>query len=346
MKILITCELFPPDFTGGGETLIYKTAEKLVESGHEVKVLTTGSPKIKKYKNIETIRLPVNRYLMNLMFPVIAYHARDADIIQTTSGNACFPSWLASKISGKPVCCYVNHILGGNWKKIKGILSGTIFEFFERIFLARSYDAIIFQNKSSKEIGAKIGIKKNVFMLQPGLIYEKFHAGKKKPFVLFVGNFSMNRAMVKVKGLDNLIEAAKNLPEVKFLIVGKGSYLNELKKISTKNVLFKGPLTSKQLVPLYSQALIFCLPSLSEGFGLTILEAMASGCTIVSTIDLGQKGILIKNNNPEEIEQAIRKMIGNYKMAVRLGKRNRTLAKRFTWQNFINRLNRIYGLIS
>ena len=346
MRILITCELFPPNFTGGGETLIYKIAEKLVESGNEVKVLTTGNPKIKKYKNIETIRLPVNRYLMNLMFPVIAYYAKDVDIIQTTSGNACFPSWLASKISGKPVCCYVNHILGKNWKKIKGLLTGTIFEFLERIFLARSYDAIVFQNKSSKEIGARIGIKKNIFMLQPGLIYEKFHTGKKKPFVLFVGNFSMNKAMAKVKGLDNLTEAARNLSEVKFLIVGKGSYLNELKKTSPKNVLFKGPLTSKQLAPLYSQALIFCLPSLSEGFGLTILEAMASGCAIVSTIDLGQKGILTKSNSPEEIEHAIKKLVGNYKMAIRLGKRNRTLAKRFTWKNFINRLNEVYGLIS
>ena len=101
MRILITHELFPPNVAGGGEKLIFKIAKALVEKGHSVKVLTSGDSKIKEYDGIKTVRVPINRYSMNLTAFLIAYHTRDVDIIQTSSGNVCFPSWVAAKLMNK-----------------------------------------------------------------------------------------------------------------------------------------------------------------------------------------------------------------------------------------------------
>jgi len=348
LKILITHELFPPDIVGGGEKLVYKLAKALVDRGHSVKVLTSGNPKRKKYNGIKTIRIPINRYLMNLSVFNIAFHARDVDIITTSSGNTCFPSWIVAKLINKPICCYVHHILGSYWMDVKGKVLGKIFEFAEKIFLNRSYDTIIFQNESSKKIGIEMGIDKNrISMLQPGIDYKKFQMKgiKKESFVLFVGNLSMDKAIVETKGLKYLIEAAKKLPNMKFVIVGEGDYLSELKQNSPPNVVFKGKLIGKPLIKLYNRALIYCLPSLNEGFGATILEAMASGCSIISTINLGQEGEILIPKSTKDIVKAIEYRINNPKIARMEGKKNKRIVKKFKWNKFVTELIRIYNSI-
>ncbi len=346
MKILITHEIFPPEFTGGGEFLLLKIASILKKNGHSIKVFTSGNPEIKSYKGIKTIRIPVNRYALNLSLPLLLKHALWADIILTTSGNLCFPSWIASKILRKPICCYVNHILGPYWKDVRGQFLGRVFEFFEKIFLSRDFDAIIFQNKTALTLGKKIGLKaKKIFLIHPGVDSKKYRPEKKENFILFVGSISMDKALVKLKGIEYLIRAAKEIKEADFIIVGGGEGLTKLKKKTPKNVIFKGVVKGKKLRNLYSKALIFCLPSLSEGFGFSIVEAMASGCVIVSTIDLGQKGIIIKPKNYKQLTKAISYFLSDIKKAKKLGRENIKIAKRFTWEKFekdlINILNSI-----
>jgi len=349
MKILIVQEFFPPDVVGGGETLALKLATLLKEKGHEVKVLCTGKISEKTYLGIRTIRIPVNRYLMNLFFPLVVWHARDVDIIQTTSGNTAFPSWIAAKFLRKPVVCYVHHIAGKNWRYIRGPILGHIFQFMEKIFLGRSFDKVIFQNKHSKSIGRSVGIKNSqMVMITPGIDCEKYNPRgiKKENFVLFVGSIKMSKQIVNVKGLNHLLESAKMLPHVKFVVVGGGEYLDELKKESPVNVEFTGPLIGKPLLSMFKKASIFCLPSLSEGFGITILEAMAAGCAIISTIDIGQRGYMIKPENPEEIVNGINYYIKNSKKALSDGNKNIELAKKFTWDRFINSFIRIYEVLT
>ena len=345
MKILITHEIFPPEFTGGGEFLLFKIANILKKNGHSIKVFTSGDPRINSYKGVETIRIPINRYALNLSLPFLLKYVWWADIVLTTSGNLCFPSWLASKILRKPICCYVNHILGPYWKDIRGRLIGKVFEFFEKIFLSRDYDAIIFQNKTALTLGKKIGLKaKKIFLIHPGIDLKKYKPRKKEKFILFVGSISMDKALVKLKGIEYLIHAAKEIHGANFIIVGGGKGLSKLKK-SPKNVIFKGVVKGKRLRNLYSKSLIFCLPSLSEGFGFSILEAMASGCAIVSTINLGQKGIIIKPKNFKQITNAILYFLSKPKKAIKLGKENVKIAKKFTWEKFERELSSVLNSI-
>ena len=93
-----------------------------------------------------------------------------------------------------------------------------------------------------------------------------------------------------------MIRTAQELPDIKFMIVGKGREMNRLKSIAPKNVKFLGFVPEKRLIDLYSRALVFCLPSIGETFGFVQLEAMASGCAIVSTIPLTLKLICAKRS--------------------------------------------------
>ena len=109
---------------------------------------------------------------------------------------------------------------------------------------------------------------------------------------------------------------------------------------------FTGKLSGKSLIKLYNRALIYCLPSLNEGFGTTILEAMASGCSIISTINLDQEGAILRPKDTKDIVKAIEYRVNNPKLAIMEGKKNKIIVKKFVWNKFITELIRIYNSIS
>lgn len=152
----------------------------------------------------------------------------------------------------------------------------------------------------------------------------------------------MNESMSKLKGLIEFIEAAKYFPNYTFYIVGKGDYLQKIKKTSPKNVIFTGPLFGKKLHDMFSKSLIYCNLSLSEGFGLTVAEAMASGCAIVSTIDIGQAGLFVNPKDVRGLEKAISYLVNNPKEIDRMVSINKNLAKNYTWDNFVEGFQKVY----
>ncbi len=336
MRILITHELFMPDFAGGGEKIVFEYAKRLKERGYDITVLTTGNPKIKDYEGIKTVRLPIPRYLFNFAFLWIAKYAKDFDIIQTNNYNACLPSFLAAKLTGKPVVCMVHGVYGNLWTKMRGKLFGAVSKFAEKIQLNRDYDKLVFYSDFALKQAIEIGIpKEKTTVNYLGINHKNYYPGKKEKYVLFVGR------LAKQKGLEILLDAAKELPDIKFKIVGKGE-LERLKKTAANNVEFLGFRTGKELYELYAHASIFCLPSLAETFGLVILEAMASGCAIVSTVDLPYKGFKVEYGDKEGLKKAIKYLIDNPKLAEKMGKENIKTAKKFTWNKFVDNLEKIY----
>ena len=101
---------------------------------------------------------------------------------------------------------------------------------------------------------------------------------KKQKYILYVGTLQPR------KNVDCLIDAyslfRKHFPEFKLVIVGKRGWLFEhiFKKVEDlklkKNVVFSGYISDDELSNLYKNAFCFVLPSLYEGFGIPILEAM------------------------------------------------------------------------
>ena len=110
-------------------------------------------------------------------------------------------------------------------------------------------------------------------------------------FVLYVGDVTWN------KNLPRLIDATKEL-NIPLVMVGKSlvseeydrynpwntdlNRVNELAK-NDKNILRLGFVSNEDLVRIYNLATVFAMPSIYEGFGLPILEAMACGCPVVTT---------------------------------------------------------------
>lgn len=335
MKILITHELFMPDFSGGGEKLVYEMAKGLVKAGNEVKVLTTGNPNIKDFEGIKTIRLKRNRFLMNLAFYSIYKHAKWADIIQTSTYNACFPSWVVSKILKKPIFCMVMSYWGSQWKNMRPGIKGTVSKYMEKLFLHRSYNKLIFLSEFSKNFILKEGFKtKNYFINNPGVDTHLYKPLNKENYVLFSGRYA------KQKGVYDLLEVAKRLPSINFILMGWGKEEKKMKKLASSNVIFKNKSLKDgdSFFKEYGKSPLFFLPSYGETFGFVLVEAMAAGCCVISTMPLGYKGAVVKIGNINEMVNSIKDLFNNKEKMLKYGQENIELAKKFTWENFTKKL--------
>jgi glycosyltransferase involved in cell wall biosynthesis len=93
-----------------------------------------------------------------------------------------------------------------------------------------------------------------------------------------------------------------------------------------------------KLVELYQNAVAFLYPSLYEGFGIPILEAMACGCPVITSNrgcmkELGRDdALLVDPSSPESISMAMRNIVENPSLARMLEKRGLSRAKEFSWE--------------
>lgn len=117
-------------------------------------------------------------------------------------------------------------------------------------------------------------------------LYEKFSIPRDKKILMYVGNLKPH------KNLERLLEAyskIKYIDDTCLLLVGKAfekyNVLEDKEKQFRieKNVIHTGIVSQEELVDLYNLADLFIFPSLYEGFGLPVLEALACGTNVISS---------------------------------------------------------------
>lgn len=175
--------------------------------------------------------------------------------------------------------------------------------------------------------------------------------------ILFCGSIER----YKVKGLDNLIEVLakvkKSQPDVILDIAGQGNKENEryIEDLASRNgvkdnIHLLG--FQKDVASLMKTHKLLVVPSRSEGFGMVIIEAMASGCPVVSYSLTGPKeiitdntdGILVDNQNKDKLSEAIVKLLINDNQRKAIGYAALSTANRFSlsvivdkWINIFNK---------
>jgi glycosyltransferase involved in cell wall biosynthesis len=117
-----------------------------------------------------------------------------------------------------------------------------------------------------------------------------------------------------------------------------------------------GVVSNSELVRLYNEASIFVLPSTIEGFGLPVAEAMACGDAVISTSCLGPSeliingtnGLLVPPKDPVAIFRAVKLLLSNDSLRIRLAENGCNTISRFTdqsmYQSFISRISNYEGI--
>ena len=161
---------------------------------------------------------------------------------------------------------------------------------------------------------------------------------------------SFTGRLIPEKGVRNLLEAAKllnNDPQIQFALAGDGPLKNELEQNNPGNMHLLGRLDASDIAALLNQSNCFCLPTRSEGFSTSLLEAAACCTTPVITnvggvpemIPSPEYGVILESQKPEEIATAIRNLESdparNAKLASNIGERVR---KEFSWAATANKI--------
>lgn len=372
MKIcVITDRWFP--YWGGGQVHISEIAKLLAEKYEdEIHIYTRkfkkdGISYIKDYElqngKIKIFRVgPKSNFenhivriatLFSLAFGALKGHRKYGyDIFHGHSYFSAIPLKIISLMTGKK-CVFTVHSTVFTDKN--ACIAGLI----ERVLLAKiKFDLEIAVNRNfigrfdnKNEI---VYIPNGVDMSKFGLLKQKGHSDKFT--ILFVGR------LVEEKGLKFLIDALeifKNRTKRAFdlKIIGEGnlySWLSDYtkKKNLYRHVKFFGKKEGKELAEEYARADLFILPSLSEGFPLVLLEAMAAKLPVIAT-NVGMNSEMILNNkngfiidarNSESLADAILQASGfSVQDLQKMGEiSHETIKHNYTWDIVADKTRKTY----
>jgi glycosyltransferase involved in cell wall biosynthesis len=109
-----------------------------------------------------------------------------------------------------------------------------------------------------------------------------------------------------------------------------------------------GYVSQSELESLYSRVSIFALPSLDEGFGIPVLEAMAHGVPVVTSnrsalVEVaGDAALLVDPYEVEELECALKRLMNDLELRAKLSDLGRARANCYTWDRAVNTTYSIY----
>lgn len=198
-----------------------------------------------------------------------------------------------------------------------------------KIALSLATTVMTIDCKTQEVLEKQIGKNKIVLIANPFDMKktQKYQGCQTSKTVMFLG------WCVQTKGIEELLAAWKNIEKQysdwTLKIVGPydARYKMELEqKYPVQNVVFEGEKEHDQAMNLLSQSEVFILPSYTEGFPNSVLEAMALGKAIIAT-DVGaipdmladESGIIIKSKNSAQVECALKSLMEDERLRKRLG---------------------------
>lgn len=159
----------------------------------------------------------------------------------------------------------------------------------------------------------------------------------------------------KIKGVDILFMAVSAIKNSQLIvhIGGAGKYLEDYRQLATElgiaeKVRFYGEITEQKKSEFFSRLDMYIMASRKETFGVVVIEALASGLPVISTrcggpeeIITSENGVLIDNDNPQMLAEAISEMSGHLSSYNRQEIRTKAINE-FGPAEFLKKMNAIY----
>jgi glycosyltransferase involved in cell wall biosynthesis len=174
--------------------------------------------------------------------------------------------------------------------------------------------------------------------------------------VLIVSEVSPHKNHLRLLQAFEMVH--QKIPEAELVIVGNirehfsSQFHSALKDVMSRNQGIKislcGYLTDKELISLYSSAAVFVYPSLYEGFGLPVLEAMAQGCPVIASNVaslpevVGDAAVLIDPFNTNDLAKAITHILTDDELKTKMSVKGIDQAKLFSWDKAAKRYLEVF----
>jgi glycosyltransferase involved in cell wall biosynthesis len=335
---------------------------RIIEAGVE-EVKAQGVKVIPLPSMVRSIR-PVKDFRA-LFFLAWLIFKEKPDIVHTHSSKAGILGRLAAKIAGVPYIVHTphGHVFYGHF----GILASKIFLWVERIF-SKFTDRMVALTDGERNDYIKLSVcpPQRVFKIHSGVDLEQFmqpngnRVEKKRSLGLdqngtvigFVG------WLLPIKGPAYLLKAMAHIwpehPAASLVMVGKGELDVDLRTQALKmnangKVKFLGWREDvHEIIPIFD---LLVLPSLNEGMGRVLVEAMAAGKPVVASevggipdlVKHGETGYLVRPADERALANGIKKLLNDPERAQQMGQRGKEYCRQFSLEAMIAKLDDLYS---
>jgi glycosyltransferase involved in cell wall biosynthesis len=357
MKILILNYEYPPLGGGTGVACQYLLKEFSKKKNLQIDHLTSSVDKHQEEQvssNIRIIKLNIGKNNKNLhhqsFIDLLRYLIQSSwwliknkdqyDLIHAFGG---LPASMTAFVAGKP---YLVSLRGGDQPGYEPRLDKYLKPVKPLIKLIYSKAKFVDANSLYlKQLSLQSFPKLKTEVIKNGVNTKVFYPAKKllnKPVIL------CNSRLGQRKGVEFLVKAMPEVvisfPKVKLIIVGQGIEEKMLKQLVselklTKHIQFDGKISRNKIPAIYRQACLFTLPSLSESFSNSLLEALASGLPIVATRIGGnpelvdkKNGVLVPTEKVRPLAKAIIKLLKDRKVRESMGLESRLKSTKLSWK--------------
>ena len=368
MRILqITSTFFP--VAGGQERVVYEISKRLVKKGHQVDILTTDllcNNKVKrkeKQEGINIIRLKNNLYLGGYGFSKEAFkwlkdNWKKYDLVHSHGYNRFLSELSLWALKEKLPLIFTPHGFIHTrknylFKFIHDLTVGRVIGNADKLTALTKLDFIDYkrlgvEEEKIAEIPNGVDIKKfgKIDEGNVSIFRKKYQLSKT---ILFVGRIHES------KGLRYLVEAVKDI-DCKLMIVGedagyKKKLENRIRNLGIKNkIIFTGHLEEKEKITSYHACDVFVLFSEWEGFGITVIEAMASRKPVIVSdrgslpflVENRQEGFIVPFKNINGLKEKINFLLKKKKAAKQMGLNGLKKAKGYNWEKIVEMYLKVY----
>ncbi|MFP4014080.1 MAG: glycosyltransferase family 4 protein [Chitinispirillaceae bacterium] len=375
MKIGIVSPYFYPWYGGITEHVYYQYNE-LKKRGHDVKVISPfeGGGKIDSGDNIKVgypvplivngsvVKIPLIFRRKNRVWKIV--EREKFDIIHMHQPLFCVLglSFLECvrerRIRGQdtPLMVGTFHACGGGTERFLINRCGFYFRRFSQEFSAR-----IAVSLASRDFVHPVlpgyydiipnGIDVKRFSCAPGRVGDFDDDAIN---ILFVGRLEPRKGLTSLLKSLPLIGSYTN-KKFRLVIVGNGLltnyYKNKVPSSVADKVHFMGGVSFEDLPRYYKTAHIFCSPATyGESFGIVLVEAMASGVSVVAGNNEGYRkvirddvnGILVDPENPESLARSLASLIDSKELRDRLSRQGVRDCVQYSWSVIVDQIEKIY----
>jgi glycosyltransferase involved in cell wall biosynthesis len=227
-------------------------------------------------------------------------------------------------------------------KQTRDLLEETLREY-------KSSDYIVVPSSFAKRTFIEQGISENKIFVNPyGVDLSQFKQIKKEDEifrVIYCGRLSIQ------KGSHYLLQAIDELELENFEFWHIGGVEDEMKqfidKYKTNKIIFKGAMPQSELYKFYSQGNVFVLPSIQDGFGMVVFQAMACGLPVILSENTaaydavtkdGEEGFVIPIRSVDAIKEKIKYLYENQDICLKMGqKAKKKVLNGYSWDDYGNR---------
>ncbi|HVS00995.1 MAG TPA: glycosyltransferase [Thermoanaerobaculia bacterium] len=374
MRLLHVVPTYAPAWRHGGPIrAVHGLCKALARRGHEVTVFTTdvdtnGAVPLERPVRLDgvevwyfPVRSPRRLYRSPAMGRALASRLQGFDLVHLHSvflWPTSAAAWTAER-AGVPYLLAPRGMLVPDLLKRRGRLRKTLWlRLVERRTIARAAGLHVTADLEAEE-AARLGLPlPEVFVVPNGVAPEPLRKGAqlspavrevldRGPFLLFLGRVSWK------KGLDRLIPAMAHVPGASLAIAGNDDeeYRPKLERLFgvSDRVVFLGAVDGDDKAALLHRAAALVLPSYSENFGNSVLEAMAAGRPVVVTPEVGLAPVvreagagIVVEGDPDRLGPALRDLLADPHLD-EMGRRGAAEAeRRFGWDAIAEKMEETY----